>query len=145
MKSEFTDLRRSQLDRRLAAFETARQEVRPPRGWLRAIREGLGLSLAEVGKRAGESRQHIERFEAAEAKDTIHLRNLRRIAGAMDCELVYAIVPKSGTLSELAEKIERDETTEKVRRVARTMALEGQSTGNTEQFVESKIKNHRRR
>lgn len=145
MKREFQDLRLKQLDRTLSAFDAAKQEVRPPKGWLRAIREGLNLSMAEAGKKMGKSKADIQQFEDSEAEDSITLRSLRRVADAMDCQLVYAIVPKSGTVTELAEKLERDEVTEKAHRVARTMALEGQSAGNTEQLIQSKVKNRRRR
>jgi predicted DNA-binding mobile mystery protein A len=145
MDSDFTDLRRRQLDRSLAPFQAARQEPRPRRGWLRAIREGLGLTLAEMGAKARESRQHVLRFEKAEVNDNITLGSLRRLADAMDCELVYAIVPKSGTISELAERLARGDAEEKVRRVARTMALEGQGTTNTEDLIQSKIRDRHRR
>ena len=67
MKNEFRDLRLSQLARTLSAFTPAKQEPRPQRGWLRAIREGLGLTLDNVGKKLGQSRRRIQEFEDAEA------------------------------------------------------------------------------
>jgi predicted DNA-binding mobile mystery protein A len=144
MRNEFKDLRRSQLDRSLSPFVSAKPEARPPRGWLRAVREGLGLSLEKVAnKLGGVARSRILEFEEAEANDRISLRSLRRVAEAMDCELVYAIVPKSGTLTELADKLERDRVVNDVHRVARTMALEDQATNNTDEFIERKIKSRR--
>ena len=71
MKNDFRDLRLSQLVRTLSAFEAAKQEARPQRGWLRAIREGLGLTLETVGKKLGQSRRRIQEFEDAEAKDRV--------------------------------------------------------------------------
>jgi transcriptional regulator with XRE-family HTH domain len=52
------------------------------------------LTLEEVGLRAGVSRQAIQQFEKAEADDRITIARLRRIAGAMGCELKYVFVPK---------------------------------------------------
>jgi predicted DNA-binding mobile mystery protein A len=140
MRDDFRDLRLSQLTRSLSAFEAARQEARPQRGWLRAIREGLGLSLEDVGKKLGQSRRRIQEFEKAESKDRITLRSLRRVAAALDCELVYAIVPKSGTITELAERRARAQATEDVLDVEHTMALENQATGNVKELIEEETK-----
>ena len=38
----------------------------------------------------------VRSFEKAEAEDRITLASLRRTAEAMDCELIYALVPRSG-------------------------------------------------
>jgi predicted DNA-binding mobile mystery protein A len=140
MKRDFRDLRLRQLARALSTFDTAKQEPRPQRGWLRAIREGLGLTLETVGKQLGQSRRRIQEFEEAEATDRITLRSLRRVAAAMDCDLVYAIVPKSGTVTELAERRARAQATEDVRDVEHTMALENQAPGNVEELIEEETK-----
>jgi predicted DNA-binding mobile mystery protein A len=140
MRDDFRNLRLNQLARALATFEAAKEEARPQRGWLRAIREGLGLTLENVGKKLGQSRRRIQEFEEAEAKDRITLRSLRRVAAAMDCQLVYAIVPKSGTITELAERRARAEAAEDVLDVEHTMALENQATGNVEELIEEETK-----
>jgi predicted DNA-binding mobile mystery protein A len=144
MKNEFGTLRRTQLDRTLTPFFAARHETRPQRGWLRSVREALGFSLEDVGRKLGDSRQHILRFETAEANDQITLQSLRRIANAMDCELVYAIVPKTGTLTELAEGHTRDQVVRDVHAVERTMALEDQAVGDVEQLVKEETKRRRK-
>jgi predicted DNA-binding mobile mystery protein A len=140
MRDEFRDLRLSQLARTLATFEAAKHETRPQRGWLRAIREGLGLTLENVGKKLGQSRRRIQEFEEAEAKDRITLDSLRRVAAAMDCDLVYAIVPKSGTITELAERRARAQAAEDVFDVEHSMALENQATGNVKELIEKETK-----
>lgn len=140
MRDDFRDLRLRQLTRTLSAFEAAKQETRPQRGWLRAIREGLGLTLENVGKRLGQSRRRVQEFEEAEAKDRITLHSLRRVAAAMDCELVYAIIPKSGTITELAERRARAQAAEDVLDVEHTMALENQATGNVEELIDEETK-----
>jgi predicted DNA-binding mobile mystery protein A len=144
MKTEYNGLRRSQLTRRLSSFDAAKTEVRPPQGWLRSVRESLGLTLTDVGGFAGLPRQRIQQLELAEANDKITLHNLRRVADAMDCELVYAIVPKAGTLAELADKLETVQITNDVHRVARTMALEDQATSNSDELIERKLKSRRK-
>ena len=145
MKRDFRELRLNQLARTLSAFDTAKQEPRPSRGWLRAIREALGLTLENVGTQMGQSRKRIQEFEEAEAHDRITLRSLRRVAAAMDCELVYAIVPKSGTIAELAERRARAEATRDVLDVEQTMALENQAPGNVDELIEHETKRRLRK
>src|ERR1700733_15647499 len=99
MKQEFRNLRLQQLNRSLAAFGEAKNEPRPQRGWLRAVREALGLSLDDVGTRIRKPRQRILEFEEAEAEDRITLKSLRTVAAALDFDLVYVIVAKIGSIS----------------------------------------------
>jgi len=145
MKKDFRELRLGQLARSLSAFEPASNEARPQRGWLRAIREGLGLTLDHVGKQLGQSRRRIQEFEDAEARDRITLHSLRRVAAAMDCELVYAIVQKSGTIAELAERRARAKAEEDVRDVEHTMALENQAAGDVEALIDKETKRRLRK
>jgi predicted DNA-binding mobile mystery protein A len=134
MKSEFRNLRLSQLDRSLAGVRN--MPPRPSSGWIASVREALGLSLESVGRRLMTARQVIQRLEKYEASDRITLRNLRRVAEAMGCELVYAIVPKSGTFAELAEKPARDQALRDVESVVHTMALEDQKPQNAKQLIQ---------
>jgi predicted DNA-binding mobile mystery protein A len=140
MKDDFKSLRLRQLERSLSTFEDAKKEARPRRGWLRAIREGLGLTLAQVAKRVGNLPPRIREFELAEAQDRITLRSLRRVAAAMGCELVYAIVPKSGTITELAERRARAQAAKDVRDVEHTMGLEGQATGIVDELIDDETR-----
>jgi hypothetical protein len=82
------------------------------------------------------SGQAIQQFEQAEAEDRITLRALRRVAGAMGCELVYGLVPKSGSFAELAEHPTREQAARDVKSVMHTMALEDQSPENPTQLTE---------
>jgi predicted DNA-binding mobile mystery protein A len=134
MKPEFRQLRLSQLDRSL---ELARSLMpRPVGGWIASVREALGLSQRQVGKKLHASGQAIQQFEKAEADDRITLRALRRVAGTMGCELIYMLVPKSGSFTELAEEPTREQATRDVKSVVHTMALEDQKPGNTNQLIE---------
>ena len=86
------------------------------------------------------TRQLISYYEKSESEDRISLGRLRRIADAMDCELVYVIIPKSGTLLQLAERKTRDEATERVLSVEHSMALENQAVGRTKELIDSETK-----
>jgi predicted DNA-binding mobile mystery protein A len=91
------------LDRALAGFHAARSAPRPAQGWIRAIREAVGVSSGELGRILGVSRQLPLQFEKAEAEDSITLKSLRAVANALDCDLVYALTPRAGSLRQLAE------------------------------------------
>jgi predicted DNA-binding mobile mystery protein A len=142
MRQAFKNLRLEQLDRTLLAFKDARNEARPQKGWLRAIREALGLSLEEVGARVKKPRQRILEFERAEAQDRITLKSLRRVAAALDCNLVYALVPRTDSILELAQQRVRQDATRDVLDVEHTMALEDQAPGNVSQLIDEET--HRR-
>src|ERR1700693_2399815 len=96
MKPEFRDLRLTQIDRSLEPFAGVRSVSRPQRGWLRAVREALGVTIREVSRKMGKTPQTVASFEKSEAADRITLQTLRRYADPLDCELRYAIVPNNG-------------------------------------------------
>lgn len=134
MKPEFRQLRLSQLDRSVDLIRNLMP--RPSGGWIASVREALGVSQRQVGKQMRTSGQAIQQFEKAEAEDRITLRALRRVAGTMGCELVYVLVPKSGSFAELAEQPTREQAARDVQRVVHTMALEDQKPENTSQLIE---------
>lgn len=140
MSPPYRRLRLQQLSRSQTVFQAAKAEVRPQQGWLRAIREALGMSVAQVAQRMGVTRGRILEFEKAEADDRITLGSLKRVAEAMNCELVYSIVPKSGTFTELAEQRAREEASKRVLSVEHNMALENQAAGNVNELIEDETK-----
>ena len=134
MKREFRQLRLSQLDR---SSELVRSlPARPSGGWIASVREALGLSQRQVGKAMHASGQAIQQFERAEAEDRITVRALRRVAGSMGCELVYILVPRSGSFAELAEQPTRERAIHDAKSVLHTMALEDQKPENAGQLIE---------
>ena len=78
----------------------------------------------------------MQQLEKAEATDRVTLGALRRVAEAMGCELVYTLVPKSGTFAELAERPVRDRAARDVKSVVHTMMLEDQKPRNADQLIE---------
>jgi predicted DNA-binding mobile mystery protein A len=100
--------------------------------------EALELSLEEVGARLKKPRQRILEFERAEAQDRITLKSLRRVAAALDCNLVYALVPRTDSILELAQQRVRQDATRDVVDVVHPMALEDQAPGNVSQLIDEK-------
>ncbi len=140
MKREYRELRRRQLARRLRAFREARKVVRPKRGWLRAIREASGMSMEKAGRAVGITRQHLAFLEKSEAEERITLKSLKRAAEALGCELVYGLVPKSGSFSDLLETRARQQATENVLAVEHSMALENQAVGGVKRKIQQETR-----
>lgn len=136
MRLEFRNLRLNQLDRDLEPFLGTRSVSRPKRGWLRAVRESLGITIREVARKLRKTPQTVAAFEKSEAADRITLQTLRRYAEAMDCELVYAIVPTGSSLVQLADTRAREKAERDVRAVEHTMALEEQATAGIPDKIE---------
>src|ERR1700733_3031127 len=134
MNHEFRQLRLSQLDRSLSSARNL--PPRPSSGWIAAVRETVLLTLTDIGQFVRVPRQNVQKFERAEANDRITLATLRRVAEAMGCELVYALVPKSGSFAELAEQPTREQAARDVKSVLHTMALEDQKPENANKLIE---------
>jgi predicted DNA-binding mobile mystery protein A len=84
---------RAALDERFQEFGAARHYTAPVRGWIKAVRTALGMTTAQLAKRLGVKQPSVVAIEQSEAKGTIELATLRRVAQALDCTLVYALVP----------------------------------------------------
>jgi predicted DNA-binding mobile mystery protein A len=140
MRREFRSLRLKQLDRALEPFQAVRSVPRPQKGWIRAVREAMGVSSAELGRLLGASRQLPLQFERAEANDSVTLRSLRNVANALDCDLVYALVPRAGSIAKLVENRARLQARKHVLGVEHSMALEDQAVGRIDEAVEEETR-----
>ena len=76
---------------------------KPSRGWVRAIREALGMTTTQLSSRLGVSQSRVVAMEVAEQTGSLTIKNLARAASALDCELVYALVPRH-PLQEMVEQ-----------------------------------------
>ncbi|UYN95378.1 MAG: mobile mystery protein A [Enhydrobacter sp.] len=81
------------LDKRLSALRPLVKSARPPKGWLRAVRDALGMTTAQLARRIGVTQPRIIELEKAEVGGTVTLNSLQRAAEALGCRVVYALVP----------------------------------------------------
>ena len=107
LNKELRTRARRELDEDLRVFRGKRVR-RSKWGWLRGVRQALGMRVDEVARRLNVGRSEVYRLEMSESRETITLKKLRAAAAAMGCEVVYAVVPRKGTLEELAEELERE-------------------------------------
>lgn len=119
------------LDKRFAALRPLVTSQRPPKGWLRAIRDALGMTTAQFGKRLGVSQPRIVELEQSEVSGGVTLNTLQRAAEALGCRFVYALVPEqplADTVRERADLIAARQTGA----VAQSMRLEDQEVTSKE-------------
>ena len=140
MRPEFKRLRIKQIDRALEPFADAKDSPRPQRGWLRAVREATGITLRQMAARLKKTPSLVAKLEKSEAEYRITLGSLRDAADALGCQLVYALVPKSGSIQDLAEERARSKAAESVRAVEHSMALEDQAVGGVPEKIEEETK-----
>ncbi len=125
MRAKDRAIARRQLDKRLNSLRDSETFARPPRGWIKAIREALGMTTAQLGKRLGVSQPRAVKIENAETKGSITLESLERAANALDCRLVYALVPKIPLDELVVERAERL-AKKRLKSTSHSMALEAQ-------------------
>lgn len=139
MKKDARYKARQRLDARLEPLKPVDRYAVPPKGWVRAIRDALGMTGVQLAKRLSVSPQSAEALERSEATGSIKLDTLRRAAEALDCTLVYALVPNTsleGAVHTRARKIAMRD----LGRVAHTMKLEAQQTGDAD--LEARIEDY---
>lgn len=122
---------RKSLDRKLAPLLADSLQTRPHRGWIRAIRNALGMSATQLARKMGVSQPRVTALEKAEADDSVTLASLRRAAEALDCTLVYALVPKT-SLDDMMMTRARAKAVKILQRVDHTMSLEKQKLDDAE-------------
>lgn len=121
-------LGRQRLDERTRVLRELPASVKatPQGGWIRAIREALGMPRHLLGQRMGVGEKRIQQMELGEAQGRITMESLARAAAALDCELVVALVPRE-PLEVRIRKRRLQLATDWIRtRTLHTMSLEGQ-------------------
>lgn len=108
-------------------FALLTQVAVPPVGWIKAIRQAVGMSMQQLGNKLSVSRQAVMDIERREQDGSITIKSLREVARVMDMQLVYGFVPNDGSLDALIEKRAKELATRIVLRTANTMKLEDQA------------------
>ena len=125
------DLARKHLDQRLAQWQPTSEFARPPRGWIRAIREAIGMTAAQLAARLKVSQPRVFALEKDEVRGALTLETLSRAAQALDCTFVYVLVPNA-SLEKMVSERARKKVAEQLARVNHTMKLEAQELSNAD-------------
>lgn len=132
MRNKLKQLQIQTLDRHLAEIRICE---RPSGGWIAAIRKSLGMSVRQMAERIGITQQSAANLESNESEDSITLKSLRKAAEALNCRLVYALVPNNGRLQDILDRQAMIKAKDIVSAVDHTMQLEAQGVGNIQQKV----------
>ena len=131
MNTSIRQKARQRLDERLQPLRPTDRFQVPPKGWIKAIREALGMTGRQFADRLNVRPQSVDALEKSEASGAIKIETLRRAAEALDCTLVYALVPNT-ELEQAVRARARKRALHDLRRVAHSMKLEAQSTGDAD-------------
>jgi predicted DNA-binding mobile mystery protein A len=122
---ERSKVARQALDARFHEGNLASLANRPVNGWIRAIREALSMNSRQLAAMLNISQPGVIQLERSESAGTIQLNTLRRVADALDCELVYALVPRT-SLEETVQSKARTKALKDISMINKTMRLENQ-------------------
>jgi predicted DNA-binding mobile mystery protein A len=118
--------KRGTMEEALAGFRMAQRAAGEVESWVKEMRKLVGMPVEELAGKLGVLRWEVYRMERSEREGRLGLWKLRATAKAMDCELVYALVPRAGTLEQLvARREEARAKAEAVRREGAEKKLEG--------------------
>ena len=126
------DLKLRQVNKELAKIALAKPPERPSDGWVRTIRESLGMTTAQFSKRLGVIQQRVSALEKAEQDGAIKIKSLEKAAEALNCRLVYFLLPEM-PLEEMLRKRAEMIATKRIVELAHSMELEAQPISPAEQ------------
>lgn len=131
MKAKHKNLAREQLDETLKRFGPLKTIVPPRKGWIRAIRDAIGMTGEQLAKRLGVNKQRVSRIERDEKLGKVTIKTLRNVAEGMDCIFVYGFVPRD-TLEQTVRNQARSVAIKRMARSNQMMRLEKQELGEKE-------------
>ena len=100
---------RMELERQLRPYRKARKNPRPAEGWLRAMRLATGTPAERIAEGMDFTTKMVFQLERSEQRRTISLARLEAMARAMECDLVYGVVPWHRSLEDRAMELVEQE------------------------------------
>ena len=120
-----------QIENRTSPWRSLAAHSPPRGGWIRVIRKALGMSTTQLANRLEVTRQAVLDLERREESGTVTLARLAKAANAMECDLVYAVVPRV-PVEDMLRNRARAIAAERLGRVAHSMDLEEQPVTSEE-------------
>ena len=125
MVTNFKKLMREQVRENLKNYSELSKKPVPKKGWICTIREALGMTTSVLAQRLGCSRSNVSSLEQRERKGTISLETLEQVAQALNCKLVYCLVPLE-PINKILEKQARFLAKKRIQLINHSMKLEQQ-------------------
>jgi predicted DNA-binding mobile mystery protein A len=125
------------IDKQLASLK-ALNLARPQSGWIRTIRTALRMNQAELAAILQINQKSLHALEISEAQKKIRLESLEKVADALDCDLVYALVPRD-TLHNHYRNRALHIIESQLADVENTMELENQAMKFSKEYLEKQV------
>ena len=122
---------RQQLDVSLQRLSPLLDVIAPPKGWIRAIRDALGMTAKQLANRLGVAQQAVARIEKEELAGSVTIKTMRRIADCLDCVFVYGFVSRTN-LEETVARQAKKVAAQRLAQASQTMSLENQALSRRE-------------
>jgi predicted DNA-binding mobile mystery protein A len=127
-----------QLNEKLAQLTVLQHVIMPPIGWIKAIRNGIGMSMEQLGNKLSITKQGVMDIEKREKEGAVTIKSMQELAKALDLKFVYGFVPNADSLEQMIETRALEIATKIVERTSTTMKLEDQA--NSKERIENAIK-----
>ena len=127
---------RLQLNKQFDEIRHILRFDRPLLGWIKALRNALGMTSAQLAKRMKVSQARISFIESAEINGTLTLNKLNETANALNCKFVYFLIPENN-LDEILKEQAIKAVIESHKSVSHSMGLENQSIEKEREFIEA--------
>lgn len=127
-----------QLNEKMVQLAGMQNVIVPPIGWIKAIRNGIGMSMEQLGKKLSITKQGVMDMEKREKEGAITIKSMQEIAKAINMQFVYGFIPDGGSLEQMIEMRALEMATKIVERTSTTMKLEDQV--NSKERIEKAIK-----
>ena len=127
-----------QMNEKINQLTGLQHVIIPPIGWIKALRNGIGMSMEQLGKKLSITKQGVMDIEKREKEGAITIKSMKEIAMAMDMQFVYGFIPNAGSLEQMIETRAIEIATKIVERTSTTMKSEDQA--NSRKRIENAIK-----
>jgi predicted DNA-binding mobile mystery protein A len=127
-----------QLNEKMDKLTVLQHLIMPPIGWIKAIRNGIGMSMEQLGKKLSITKQAVMDIEKREKEGAITIKSMQEIAKVIDMKFVYGFVPNAGSLEQMIETRSLEIAIKIVQRTSTSMKLEDQV--NSKERIEKAIK-----
>ena len=117
------------LDKKTSDLKSANNIVPRTSGWIKTVREAIGMTVSQLAARLGVTQPRITKMESNE--DNLKLSTMKKAAKAMNCEFVYYFKPKT-TFQNLVDEQAQKKAAEVLKTVNVNMALENQEIAEDE-------------
>jgi len=131
MKTIYKKLAIQQLDDVLKKLGPIKTMKIPARGWIRAVRDALGMTGTQLARKLDTNKQRVSRIEQDEKQGRVTLTTMQKAAEALDCVFVYALVPRD-SLRQTLERQARRVALKRMSRSNQMMRLEKQELSEKE-------------